>query len=245
MKVVFSDFDGTLTTPQGALDTAFYSLLKLIQENTSSLVVVSGRSISWGHFLLTHFPLKHVIMEGGGVIITKQKDGSFKEENLVYDEDIKDLESVTEKIKKNIPDCVLSADSFGRRTDRAIEFSQMSKESCQEVEKFLRDNNVNFSRSNVHINYWVGDVSKSNAVKYFIENYMPHIDINDCIYYGDSLNDESMFEYFPNTVGVSNILSVLDKLKHKPKIILEGKDNAGISGVLSHLKEVFDQSVDF
>ena len=244
MKIVFSDFDGTLTN-NGKLSAVFFDLIQLVENNNSELVIVSGRSLSWGHFFLTHFPLKHVIMEGGGAILSKTKDGFLKEENLVSDETVIELEKVTQKLMKEIPDCVLSLDSFGRRTDRAIEFSQMNTESVEKVEHFFKTNNINYSRSNVHINFWIEDISKSNGVSYFLKNYSPHIKEDDCIFYGDAANDESMFKYFSNTVGVSNIISVLDKLEHKPKIILEGKENTGINGVYSHLSEIFTNSEDF
>jgi hydroxymethylpyrimidine pyrophosphatase-like HAD family hydrolase len=121
----------------------------------------------------------------------------------------------------------------------------MESEDIKQVEAFLKANNLNFSRSNVHINYWIGDISKSNGVDHFIKNYMPHISKDECIFYGDAANDESMFKLFPNTVGVSNILSILDQLEFKPKIILEGKENSGASGVFNHLREVFEGSEDF
>lgn len=244
MKIVFSDFDGTLTN-NGKLGAVFFDLLNIIEANQSELVIVSGRSLSWGHFLLTHFPLKHVIMEGGGVILSRHVDGKFVEEVLVYDEDVAELERITKELMEKIPTAVLSADSFGRKTDRAIEFSQMTDEDVDKCEKYLKDHGVNYSRSNVHINFWVGDISKSNGVKHFLKHYAPHIKEDEHIFYGDAMNDESMFRDFQNTVGVSNIISILDKLEHKPKIILEGKDNAGAFGVLHHLKEIFDQSVDF
>lgn len=244
MKIVFSDFDGTLTVG-GRLGATFFEVLDLISKNNSELVVVSGRSLSWGHFLLTHFPLKYVIMEGGGVIAYQTKDGMIKEENLVDRDDILELERITADLVKTHPECILSADSMGRRTDRAIEFGLMDPESVVKVEKYLDMMGANFSRSNVHINFWVGDVSKSRAVKYFMKNYTPHVNLEECIFYGDSLNDESMFEHFQNTVGVSNILSILDQLTFKPKIVLEGKDNSGCHGVLAHLKQVFDQSINF
>ena len=132
MKIVFSDFDGTLTN-NGKLGAVFFELITLIEANLSELVIVSGRSLSWGHFLLTHFPLKHVIMEGGGVIITRNKEGQIIEEVLVYDEDVKELEELTSALVKAVPSVVMSADSFGRKTDRAIEFSQMKKEDVKKV----------------------------------------------------------------------------------------------------------------
>jgi len=244
MKIIFSDFDGTLTN-NGKLGAVFFDLLNIIEKNHSELVIVSGRSLSWGHFFLTHFPLKQVIMEGGGVIISKSRDGKIIEENLVSDKEISELEEITKKLVETIPSCIMSADSFGRRTDRAIEFSQMSSEDVLLVEKFLRDHKVNFSRSNVHINFWIGDISKSNGVKHYLKHFAPHVPAEDCIFYGDAANDESMFEFFQNTVGVSNIISILDQLTFKPKVILEGKDNSGAFGVYNHLIEMFSHDEDF
>ena len=244
MKIVFSDFDGTLTS-NGHLGAVFFDIIKLIEKNNSELVIVSGRSLSWGHFFLTHFPLKHVIMEGGGVIISRGKNGHITEENLVSQDEIDRLDQLTNQLVSDIPSCALSADSFGRRTDRAIEFGEMKKKDIEIVETFLQKNNLNYSRSNVHINFWNGNISKSNGVEYFIKNYAPHISKEECLFYGDAANDESMFKTFPNTVGVSNILSVLDQLEYRPKIILEGKDNSGANGVYNHLREVFTASEGF
>ncbi len=244
MKIIFSDFDGTLTN-NGKLGAVFFELLDIIEKANSELVIVSGRSLSWGHFLVTHFPVKHVIMEGGGVIVSKSVEGHISEENLVSDEEIKRLDDITKQLQQQQPRCVISADSFGRRTDRAIEFAEMSKADVEAAEVFLHKHGVNFSRSNVHINYWIGDISKANGVKQFLENYAPHVEKDECIFYGDAANDESMFEFFSNTVGVSNIISVLDQLEYKPKVVLEGKDNAGVLGVYNHLREVLESTKDF
>ncbi len=244
MKLVFSDFDGTLTN-NGKLGAVFFDILNMIESHESELIIVSGRSLSWGHFFLTHFPLKHVIMEGGGVIVSRSVDGVIHEENLVTESEIKRLESITTELLNKFPKCVLSADSFGRRTDRAIEFAQMSKEDIVEVEQFLHKNKVNFSRSNVHINYWCGEMSKGSAVEYFLSHYTPHIKKDETIFYGDAANDESMFELFSNTVGVSNIMAILDQLQYKPSIILEGKDNSGANGVYNHLREIFSSINEF
>ncbi len=244
MKIIFSDFDGTLTN-SGKLGAIFFDILKLTKDEGAEFIVVSGRSISWGHFLLTHFDLNFCIMEGGGVILFKNKNGEICEETLVYDEDVQYLSDVTAELKKEIPKAILSADSFGRKTDRALEFSLMNKRDIEKTLKFLDNKELNYSKSNVHINYWASDISKFNAIKHLLKHYFSHIEMDETIFYGDAKNDESVFEGMHNTVGVSNIIKVLDELKHRPKIVLEGKDNAGAMGVYHHLKEVFEQSVDF
>lgn len=245
MKIVFSDFDGTLTI-NGKLGAVFFKIIELIEKSQSELVIVSGRSISWGHFLLTHFPLKYVIMEGGGVIVSKSKEGVISEENMVNDETMALLEATTTEIKQKFPEVIFSADTLGRKTDRAVEFGLMNPTDVEKLEKYLdQKETLNYSRSNVHINFWAGEISKAKGVGHFLKNHAPHLSLEECIFYGDAANDESMFELFPNTVGVSNILSVLDQLEYKPRIVLEGKDNAGAHGVYNHLLELFSQSEDF
>ena len=238
MKIIFSDFDGTLTN-NGKLGAVFFDILDLIKKNNSELIVVSGRSLSWGHFILTHFPIDYAIMEGGGVIIYRDDKGHIQEENLLDQSTIDKLEMITQKLIKDVPEVIMSADSFGRRADRAIEIFQMDKAAADKTEKYLKDHNVNFSKSDVHLNFWLEDLSKANAVSLFLKKYKPQVKEQDCLYFGDAPNDQSMFKYFEHTIGVSNISHVIDKLTDKPQIVLEGVGNEGANGVFNYLAEFF------
>ena len=73
------------------------------------------------------------------------------------------------------------------------------------------------------------------AVEHFLKKHKNFEE--DCVFFGDSLNDQAMFQSFPNTVGVSNISSIIDLLEFKPKTILTGKENIGPYGVLNYLKK--------
>jgi len=238
MKIIFSDFDGTLTN-HGKIGAVFFDILNLIQKNHAELIIVSGRSLSWGHFILTHFPINTAIMEGGGVIVYRDEFGHIKEENLLPQESIDKLVKITNKLIKEVSEVIMSADSFGRRTDRAIEIFQMSETAAKKTEKYLIDHGVNFSKSDVHLNFWLEDLSKANAVSHFLKKYRPTTDINDCLYFGDAPNDQSMFRYFEHTIGVSNISHFIDQLEDKPKIILQGSHNEGAQGVFHYLEKLF------
>lgn len=234
--IFFSDFDGTLTKEGRELTRDFFEILDTIKKHGHELIIVSGRSLSWGHFFLTHFPLKACIMEGGGVICYLDERGEIIEEPLVSPSQLECLETFTDSLKKKYPDVPLSADSFGRLTDRAIEFHLMGEERITKVMEYMKEENITFTKSNVHINFWCGNISKYLGVKYFLEKYRPGVSADDCWFFGDAPNDESMFELFHNSVGVSNIKHCLHRLNHKPRIILEGEENAGPSGVLSFIK---------
>lgn len=234
-KIVFSDFDGTLTYKEG-LSPVFFDILNLLESKKIPLVIVTGRSLSWGHFLLTHFPfLTDIIVEGGGAIVSRR--GKFiTEECLVSESDVLKLADFSKDIVEKFHGLKLSVDSFGRKTDRAIELHDLQDGVLfHHVEDFLRDHNINFSTSNVHLNFWCGEVSKYLAVKHFLHKH--NTDENKCVFFGDSLNDQGMFQNFPHSVGVSNISSIIDRLEFLPATILQGNENIGPFGVLNYLKK--------
>jgi HAD superfamily hydrolase (TIGR01484 family) len=233
---IFSDFDGTLTV-DGRITSEFFQILHLIEKKNHELIIVSGRSLSWGQFLLTHFPLNSCIMEGGGVILTKDHRGEIKHSPLVSQHELSLLESFTQKMRSNFPQVPLSADSFGRLSDRAVEYKFMDEGSLDNVIEFMKLNEINFTKSNVHLNFWKGEISKFLGVKRFIEEHYSHENLDNHLFFGDAPNDESMFELFKNSIGVSNIRHCLDKLNHRPSIILEGEDKEGAKGVLHYLSK--------
>jgi HAD superfamily hydrolase (TIGR01484 family) len=235
-RLVFSDLDGTLT--HGVeLGPVFFDSISLLEKQNIPLVIVTGRSKSWAHFLLTHVPyLKHIISEGGGNLSFRDEEGALHDKLLVDANEPMRLIEATNKLYDAFEDLELSADSFGRETDRAIELGWLKSDPSREkqIKEFFDKENVSWSESSVHLNYWCGDISKYTAVSYFLK---AHTDCSEdeCLYFGDALNDESMFKHFPLSVGVSNIKDVLDKLKHKPSVILEGSENEGPYGVFNYL----------
>jgi HAD superfamily hydrolase (TIGR01484 family) len=239
LKYIFSDFDGTLTDLNG-LGPIFFEILDLIKQQQAQLVIVSGRSLSWGHFLLTHFPIRTAIMEGGGVILTRDEQGHILEHLMVSESEVKKLEETTQELKQLLPQSVLSVDSFGRKTDRAIEFKDMAPVDVERAEKFLKQKGLNYSISNVHLNFWCGDVSKYKGVKHFLD-HMVMASEDEGIFFGDAPNDESMFQHFKNSVGVSNIQESISRIKHRPTTILQGEENRSAYGVFNTLKRVFGQ----
>lgn len=237
-KIVFSDFDGTLTHHE-KLGPVFFDILNLLNSHQIPLVIVTGRSLSWGHFLLTHFPLQDVIVEGGGARVYKK--GKLIEEELYVDEsEVKRLSDFCDVLKIDSPHLKLSADSFGRKTDRAIELWDLQDGVFfHHIEELLTEKGINFSTSNVHLNFWCGEISKYIAVT----NYLQKVGISadESIFFGDSLNDQSMFKSFKNSVGVANISNVINQLTYKPSTILEGSENIGPNGVFNYLKNLLEK----
>ena len=49
----------------------------------------------------------------------------------------------------------------------------------------------------------------------------------EILFAGDSPNDAPMFGYFPNAVGVANVLDFAARLRHKPRWVTRARGAAG------------------
>jgi hypothetical protein len=238
-KIVFSDFDGTLTLGTEFIPEAM-AVFALLAKNRIPLVVVTGRSKSWAHFLLTHITaIPHVLSEGGAVLSGRDADGILWDRPLIALSEVEKLEKLCDELPVRFPEFPLTADSFGRQCDRAIELTHLRAhpEREKELDSFLTARGVNFSRSSVHLNFWYGDISKYHAVALYLKDYAK-LTKDDGVYFGDSMNDQSMFKDFPHSVGVADISEIEDRLTYKPSIILRGEENRGPRGVLSYLEKL-------
>lgn len=236
VDVVFSDLDGTLI--DGDLGPLFLTLIDFLKKRNIPLVVTTGRPSGWGVFMLSHFSyLDQFYSEGGGALTERDKSypGELKGQVLIPKEDVVRLEEITEKVIKDFK-VELSCDSSLRITDRAIEreFFKQDLPKMQKLIDFLERENVSYSVSNIHLNFWIGQVSKWQAIEHYCSRF--DVDVKRSLFFGDSTNDESVFEKHPCSVGVSNISEVWDQLQFKPTHRLEGQLNAGPKGVLNFLQ---------
>lgn len=235
-KIVLSDFDGTLTD-HTELGPVFFEIISFLKKRKIPLLIVTGRSLSWGHFLLTHLDYLHgIIVEGGGAYLWRDSNGDIHEHGFVSQADLNRLQDTALEIRDRYPKVRLSADSFGRKYDRAIELRDLEKHPKihQEIESFLYSAGINFSCSNVHLNFWAGDISKQAASQWYLEQNK--LSKDQMVYFGDSMNDQGMFANYPHTVGVANIASILGKLNPGPVHITKAP---GPAGVLERLNQIF------
>ncbi len=244
IKLILSDFDGTLTFPSHRLESELhrklFDIFEFAENHHKELVIISGRPLSWGHFFLSHFPVNKVILEGGGIYLFRNEEKSYTsrrrsdhihEECLISEEELLHLETVEKELLEHFPQIRLSFDSWGRKTDRAIDLNILTTSLQEKIEQFLLKKNVNYSTSSIHLNFWVGHFSKYLAYERLQKKHYPEIKKEECLYFGDALNDQSMFAQMPYSVGVSNISKDLPKMQHPPKFILKGEQNVGPLGV--------------
>lgn len=243
VKAVFTDVDGTLTTG-GQLHSSTLKSIEALVERGLRVVLVSGRPAGWGECWARQLPVSGVIVENGGLYFAKRpgcltlkKVYAEKSERTRLEQRTRLTREVNAAIKA-VKGAKLSMDSAATEVDLAIDYAEeasLGPDAAQALEDFLRARGITAVRSSVHVNCWAGQFDKRSMVEAFIAGEMgqslkrkgdPRF-----IYVGDSYNDEPMFRAFSLSIGVANVLDVLDRLEYPPQFVTRAREGAGFREV--------------
>ena len=86
--------------------------------------------------------------------------------------------------------------------------------------------------SSIHVNGWFGEYDKLTMTRLlFAEVFEEDLAAvkKDVIFIGDSPNDVQMFQFFPQSVGVANILRFEEKISHKPAWVTRQQGGYGFA----------------
>lgn len=232
MKVIFSDFDGTITDDE-KIPKDFFSLIELCESLSTPLVIVSGRPASWGNFLMNYFDIDSCIMEDGSISILK-KDSKIFRKALLSDQEAKDILNLKNWCLKTNHDLIYSNDSVDRSYSFGLLLDSINGNFLSKLKLKIQEMNLRSYETSQYLYILPGSTDKWTAVSEYIKD--KGINLKDVIFFGDSINDCSLFQHLPNTVGVSNVHKNIHKLQALPKVILEGKENRSVYGILNYLK---------
>lgn len=219
-SVIFTDVDDTLTCNGRLPAETFDALYRLIQAGFE-VIPVTGASAGWCDCLIKTWPIQHIIGENGALVMKKNKQGivstDFVKSERLVESDLAKLLIIAEQLTKQYPDIQLTQDQKFRLTDVAFDIGQTVKieeDIAEDATQWLRAQGVEARRSSIHINVWSGQHSKSSAAKQWLSQRA--LTEQDCLFIGDSPNDESMFKQFPLSVGVANIQRFLPVMEYLP-----------------------------
>lgn len=106
------------------------------------------------------------------------------------------------------------------------------------IKKIFEDAGAVAKISSIHVNGWFGDYDKLSTCQWFVSSqlgFQLSEQREKFIYVGDSPNDEPMFQYFPNAVGVANVQNFKDQLRHPPTWVTRQESGAGFVELVDHL----------
>ncbi len=239
IKFVFTDIDDTITH-HGKLPKESFEALWNLHEKGFVVIPITGRPAGWCEMIARFWPVYAVIGENGAFYF--KYDGKmkrvFQQTPAQIKSNRKKLDSLQKEIIKKVKGAAVSSDQFCRIFDLAIDFCEdvkpLSQDKIQKIVELFEKKGATAKVSSIHVNGWFGKFDKLSMCHKFMKKEFS-IDIkkdnSNCIFVGDSPNDEPMFEFFKNSIAVKNIEKFLSQLKYKPQFITDEESAKGFAQI--------------
>ena len=240
IKFILTDIDDTLTT-NGRLPAKSYHALEKLYQADIKVIPITGRPAGWCDHIARMWPVDAVVGENGAFYFVYEQSKrkiirrywKSKKERTA---DRKRLEKIQKKILTTVKGSAVASDQAYREADLAIDYCEDVKplpdsSVIQIVDVFLKAGAV-AKISSIHVNGWFGDYDKLKMTNVLLEEYFQQNDaefMDKIVFAGDSPNDEPMFGYFKNSVGVGNIMNHADQIQQFPAWITTKNDAEGFS----------------
>jgi len=240
IRGVFTDIDDTLTT-HGRLFGAAYGALERLQRAGLLVVPVTGRPAGWCDHIARMWPVDAVVGENGAFWFRHDaKAGRLVKRFVVADEERlkrgKKLLEIAGKILAQVPGCALASDQRYREADIAIDFREdvpeLPRAEVARIVEIMEKEGLSAKVSSIHVNGWFGGYDKLSTTKLMMrEDFGVDLDSEreSFVFAGDSPNDQPMFAFFPNAVGVANVLEMADLMQDFPAWITPSAGAAGFA----------------
>ena len=92
--------------------------------------------------------------------------------------------------------------------------------------------------SSIHVNGWFGDYDKLAMTRVLLrEEFGIDLDAarEQFVFVGDSPNDAPMFDFFPNSVGVANVIRFAGRIATLPTYVTTREAGAGFAELADFL----------
>lgn len=241
---VLTDVDDTMTM-DGMLVPEAYTTLCDLSRAGLKVIAVTGRSAGWGSAHLQEWPLDGAITENGAISYFHDKTISNTSAfgTIIHPSAVRNTNAAflraSEAAYRLVPRSRPANDNYLRLYDYAIDhaeyiFPPLSEEEIESIVSVFAKEGCVAKPSSIHINAWMGTFDKRQAALAFLsqrEVYDDNCDRGKVLFVGDALNDEVMFEYFPNACAVANIDKWLPRLKYAPAWVSTQRFGAGFAEI--------------
>ncbi len=248
IRGVFLDIDDTLTS-DGRLTAAAYTSLERLQRADKLVVPVTGRPAGWCDHMARMWPVGGIIGENGGFYFrydynARQMIRRYHKDDQTLARNRGKLELVGNEIVAAVSGAAIAADQRYRETDLAVDFredvKELNRSSVENIVGMMKKAGMTTKVSSIHVNGWFGNHDKLTMIRCFLtEEFGIDIELEKerFIFVGDSPNDQPAFEYFPNAVGVANVVDFSDELVFAPAYVTEARAGEGFSELIRFLLE--------
>ena len=248
IRYILTDIDDTLTD-EGRLRAEAYTALEKLRENGFVVIPITGRPAGWCDQIARMWPVDGVVGENGAFYFryddaSKKMIRRYATADELRAQHKTKLVELGELVVEEVPGCAISADQPYRETDIAIDFCEdvpaLSIEAVHKIKEICTSAGTTAKISSIHVNAWFGQYDKlAMSARILKDEFDVELEAvrEQVVYAGDSPNDAPMFGYFPNSVGVANVLDFEDTIEHKPSWITEKRGGAGFAQIAEGLLE--------
>jgi hypothetical protein len=246
IRYVLTDVDDTLTV-EGRLPSAALSAMERLDKAGIRVVPITGRPAGWCDHMARMWPIAGVVGENGAFYFRynpgrRQMERRYWKTELERREDRARLRRIEKEILESIPGCRTSADQPYREADLAIDYCEdMTSLPETEIDKIVaifQREGAQAKISSIHVNGWFGAYDKLAMTRVFFSEQF-HCDMeairDDVVFVGDSPNDEPMFAYFPQGVGVANVRKFINRMEYPPLWVTRREGGFGFAEMVAVL----------
>lgn len=238
VRYVLADIDDTITT-DGRLTPAAYDAMARLQAARYMVIPITGRPAGWCDHFARMWPIDAIVGENGAFYFRYDHQArKFHKRFFAADTARKAnrarLNEVAKHVLQQVPGSALASDQQYREADIAIDFCEdvtpLPEDQVERIVELMEAYGLTAKVSSIHVNGWIGDYDKLTMTRHLMTDVFQcdiETEKTHCVFVGDSPNDQPMFRFFPNAVGVANLRNFEASLEHKPAYVTEGEAGSG------------------
>jgi hydroxymethylpyrimidine pyrophosphatase-like HAD family hydrolase len=162
-------------------------------------------------------------------------------QRYVIDEDLRAaralrMDAIAGRVLEEVPGCAIASDQAYREADLAIDFCEdvprLPREAVARIVAVMEAEGLTAKVSSIHVNGWFGGYDKLSTTRLMLrEDFGIDVDRerDTVVFAGDSPNDQPMFAFFPNAVGVANVSEMADMMKDLPAWVTPSAGSHGFA----------------
>ena len=240
IRGVFCDIDDTLTT-EGRLTAEAYAALERLAGSGLAVVPITGRPAGWCDHIARMWPVDGVVGENGAFWFRHDRQAGRLIKRYVMGEEERALRrarlgAIAERVMREVPGCAISSDQPYREADLAIDFREdvapLPLADVQRIVTIMESEGLTAKASSIHVNGWFGGYDKlSTSLLMMREEFAIDLDAARAafVFAGDSPNDQPMFGFFPNAVGVANVRDMEELMTALPAWVTPSRGSRGFA----------------
>ena len=251
---MLTDIDDTITT-DGRITAEAFGAIERLHQAGYLVIPITGRPAGWCDHIARMWPVDAVVGENGAFYMRYDRDrrklttrhvGESGESGESDPAAIADrrhrLHAIGERILREVPGSAWASDQAYRFADIAIDFCEdvprLLAADIERIVEVMHEEGLTAKVSSIHVNGWFGAYDKLGMTRtLLVEAFKIDLDgeRDNFVFVGDSPNDAPMFEFFPLSVGVQNVVDFALKLEQQPKFVTSLRSGRGFAEVVRRL----------